>query len=132
MRPALVPKFKLWLSTAEEEGVFGDGKYRLLRAIESCGSLRSAADSLGISYRKAWGDLKKAERILGVRLIDRTRGGSAGGGMVLTDAGRRWVGAFAWFRAGMEKSARDEFRTMLEEVFEGDPSGGEIAPMKEK
>ena len=125
MRPALVPKFKLWISTAEEEGVFGDGKYRLLKAIEACGSLRSAADSLGISYRKAWGDLKKAERILGVRLIDRSRGGATGGGMVLTPAGVRWMRAFARFRTGLEKSAQREFRTMIEAVFGDDPGGGD-------
>ena len=30
----LSPRFKLWLNTKNTEGVFGDGKWRLLKAIE--------------------------------------------------------------------------------------------------
>jgi len=52
-------KFKLWLSTEDAEGVFGDGKWRLLKKIDAKGSLKAASQSLHISYRKAWGDLKK-------------------------------------------------------------------------
>ncbi len=117
MSPALVPKFKLWISTEYEEGVFGDGKFRLLKAIESSGSLRSAAETLGISYRKAWGDLKKAERILGVHLIETKRGGLSGGGTVLTESGRRWVRAFERFRNNLETTARKDFRILIDEVF---------------
>ena len=60
----LCPRSKLWISSDEAEGVFGDGKWRLLEAIEKDGSLNAASRSLGISYRKAWGDLKKAESCL--------------------------------------------------------------------
>ena len=37
-------RFKLWLSTEDIEGVFGDGKWRLLRSIESEGSLAAASE----------------------------------------------------------------------------------------
>ena len=83
MKPELIPKFKLWFSTADSEGVFGDGKWRLLKAIDDKGSLKKAAESLGISYRKAWGDLKKAESCLGTRLIEKIRGGKDGGKTIL-------------------------------------------------
>ncbi len=53
-------RFKLWLSTKDIEGVFGDGKWRLLEAIETKGSLSADSKMLSISYRKAWGYLKKA------------------------------------------------------------------------
>ncbi|MHC4096735.1 MAG: hypothetical protein ACYSU3_11845 [Planctomycetota bacterium] len=36
-------KFKLWLSTEDAEGVFGDGKWRLLKKIDAKGSLRAAS-----------------------------------------------------------------------------------------
>ena len=54
-------RFKLWLSAKDIEGVFGDGKWRLLKAIETEGSKTTAIQKLGISYRKAWGDLKKSQ-----------------------------------------------------------------------
>ena len=57
-------RFKLWLSTKDVEGVFGDGKWRLLKSIDAEGSLKAASESLRISYRKAWGDLKKAQDAL--------------------------------------------------------------------
>ncbi|MHB9027443.1 MAG: winged helix-turn-helix domain-containing protein [Candidatus Latescibacterota bacterium] len=117
MRPALFPKFKLWISTGRDEGVFGDGKFRLLRAIETCGSLQSAAETVGISYRKAWGDLKKSERILGVQLIEKKRGGLAGGGTALTESGRRWIKAYERFRSNLEAKAGEEFQILVKEVF---------------
>ena len=40
------PRFKLWISTDEAQGVFGDGKWRLLAAIQREGSLKAASQSL--------------------------------------------------------------------------------------
>lgn len=100
----LHPRFKLWFSTPEAEGVFGDGKWRLLKAIDQHGSLKAAAETLGMSYRKAWGDLKKAEKHLGVGLIEKLRGGKTGGGTRLTDAGREWMTAYSCFRSDVEKA----------------------------
>lgn len=97
-------RFKLWLSTGEAEGVFGDGKWRLLKAIDQYGSLKAAAEALGMSYRKAWGDLKKAERYLGVDLIEKLRGGRMGGGTRLTSTGREWMAAYSRFRSVVEKA----------------------------
>ena len=63
-------RFKLWLSTKDVEGVFGDGKWRLLKSIDAEGSLKAASESLRISYRKAWGDLKKAQDALDIVLVE--------------------------------------------------------------
>ncbi|HUW20107.1 MAG TPA: LysR family transcriptional regulator [Sedimentisphaerales bacterium] len=96
-------RFKLWLSSKDVEGAFGDGKWRLLKAVAAEGSLRAASDMLKISYRKAWGDLKKAEEALGIALVQKERGGSGGGGSGLTAEGERWVRAYERFRAEIEK-----------------------------
>ena len=87
----LKAKFKLWLSTRDIEGVFGDGKWRLLKAIENTGSLTQASESLRISYRKAWGDLKKAQEALNEPLVEKHRGGTQGGQSTLTEQGRKWL-----------------------------------------
>ncbi|MFH1968987.1 MAG: LysR family transcriptional regulator [Verrucomicrobiota bacterium] len=111
---ALSPKLKLWLSTPATEGVFGDGKWRLLRAIDKTRSLSAAAKSLDISYRKAWGDLQKAERCLGIRLSERTRGGMAGGSTRLTGAGRIWMEAYSRFRSRVEQAVAQAYRMHLQ------------------
>jgi len=105
----LLPRFKLWLSAEDVEGVFGDGKWRLLKAIDSTGSLTAASNMLGISYRKAWGDLKKAERHLGLSLVQRHRGGNTGGTTSLTKEGKKWVTAYAKFRNDVKKTVHKSF-----------------------
>ena len=110
MNKTLRPRAKMWLSTNTAEGVFGDGKWRLLKAIDQTESLRAAAESLGIGYRKAWGDLQKAEKELGVGLIERHRGGKDHGSANLTAEGRTWMKAYTLFRADVEKSIDKAFK----------------------
>jgi molybdate transport system regulatory protein len=102
-------RFKLWLSTRDIEGVFGDGKWRLLKAIESTGSLTSASESLRISYRKAWGDLKKAQEALNVALVKKQRGGILGGQTTLTEQGKKWIKAYTRFRSDIEKAVEKAY-----------------------
>jgi molybdate transport system regulatory protein len=80
----LQTNFRLWIYSPGTTGVFGDGKYQLLRAVEKHGSLQAATREIGISYRKAWADLHKAEQCLGIPLLTRTRGGTKGGQTTLT------------------------------------------------
>jgi molybdate transport system regulatory protein len=110
-------KFKLWLSTPDAEGAFGDGKWRLLKAIEANRSLTAASHALGISYRKAWGDLNKAEDGLGVALVEKKRGGSQGGRTRLTAAGRKWVGAYRRFRAEIENALEKGYAEHIRELL---------------
>lgn len=101
------PAYKLWLET-DEGHVFGPGVYSLLRKIQEKGTLKEAAASLGMSYRYAWGLIKKAEEKLGEPLISATKGGRHGGGSTdITELGRRYVRDF------------ERFRRMLDEVSEG-------------
>ena len=115
--PDLYPRFKLWLSSSEAEGVFGDGKWRLLEAIEREGALTAASKALGISYRKAWGDLQKAERRLGAIFLERRRGGSGGGQTTLTETGRKWLVAYARFRADVERATAEAFESHIVKIL---------------
>ena len=109
----LAANCRLWLYASGHDGVFGDGKVRLLREIERCGSLRQAALALGISYRKAWGDLNKAESCLGQQLIVRSRGGRDGGQTQLTDLGRRWIEAYEQFSGAVRQHLDNEYERHL-------------------
>ncbi len=113
--PEIELGFKLWL-TREGEGAFGDGKWSLLAAIEREGSLRAAADALEISYRKAWGDLRKAERLLGIAFLERHRGGSDGGESRLTPAGRKWLTEYGRFRAEVGQKVEKAFARWTERM----------------
>ena len=112
----LKPRVKLWFKGEDADGVFGDGKYRLLKSIEATGSLRAASELLHISYRKAWGDLKKAQNALGIVLIDQHRGGSQGGRTVLTEQGKRWLDAYSHFRREVETAVQASFERFAGEV----------------
>jgi molybdate transport system regulatory protein len=103
-------RFKLWLNSDNVEGVFGDGKWRLLKEIDSEGSLNAASKTLRISYRKAWGDLEKAQETLNVVLVEKRRGGAAGGQSVLTEQGEKWVKAYARFRGEIEKAVEKAYK----------------------
>ncbi len=74
--------YKIWLDYRGR--AFGDGPARLLDGVEEWGSLRKAAQELGMSYNKAWRILHAAEERLGFALLDRSVGGTLGGGSNLT------------------------------------------------
>jgi molybdate transport system regulatory protein len=112
----LKTRFKLWLSSEDAEGVFGDGKWRLLKSIDAEGSLRAASRLLHISYRKAWGDLKKAQQYLNVPLVEKQRGGIEGGRTELTEQGKKWVDAYTRFRSDIEKAAEKAYQKHIREL----------------
>jgi molybdate transport system regulatory protein len=109
-------RFKLWLSSEDAEGVFGDGKWRLLESIDAEGSLIAASRSLHISYRKAWGDLKKAQRCLNIPLVEKQRGGTLGGRTELTEHGKKWVEAYTRFRSDIEKATEKAYEKHIREL----------------
>jgi len=113
----LKAKFKLWLSAGDIEGVFGDGKWRLLQAIESTGSLTAASELLRISYRKAWGDLQKAQEALKKPLVEKHRGGIQGGQSVLTEQGKKWIKAYTLFRSDIEKATEKAYQKYITKLL---------------
>ncbi len=84
-RPKPEIRLNVWLQT-EEGMLFGMGRAQLLDKIEECGSLRKAAEEMCMSYRAAWGKIKRTEEILGFKLIEKERGNKAG--FRLTEAAR--------------------------------------------
>lgn len=76
-------KSKVWL---ESKGklVLGDGRFRILKAIEQTGSINKAAKKLKMSFRHAWSYIDSSEKFLGIKLIEREKSGKYGGGSRLT------------------------------------------------
>jgi molybdate transport repressor ModE-like protein len=92
------PAFKVWMET-DDGYVFGPGVYSLLKRIMEVGTLKEAATELGMSYRYAWGLIKKAEEKLGEPLLTAHKGGrSGGGGAELTERGKQFLVEFQKLR----------------------------------
>ncbi|MFX0068169.1 MAG: LysR family transcriptional regulator [Promethearchaeota archaeon] len=96
------PKFKIWLEF-EKKPILGAGGAMLLQLVKDRGSLVAAAKALSISYRHAWNQLKKIEERLGRPVVERFKGGfRGGGGMRLTDSGKRILKKFQRFNVYMK------------------------------
>lgn len=64
-----------------------DKRLEVLRRIAGCGSISQAAREAGISYKAAWQALDILSALAGVSLVEKTVGGSGGGGARLTAEG---------------------------------------------
>ena len=102
------PKLRVWVTFGDERK-FGDGRARLLEAIDARGSLKKAAAEFEMSYRNAWGYLRELEQAAGFKFVERAAGGGPGSGMRLTDAGRRFLVHYRTFRSALETSMRRHF-----------------------
>lgn len=109
----MLVKLGIWVSKNDRH-VYGDGRQALLEEIDRLGSIRKAANEMGMSYRAAWGKIKASEEGLGIRLLERTIGGRTGGGATLTDEARRLMTAYADFRLGLDDLVNDRFAKRLE------------------
>jgi molybdate transport system regulatory protein len=81
---------KFWIEN-KGEVVLGGGKTALLGAVDRLGSIQAAADEFGMSYRHAWGAIKKIEKRAGFKIVDTKLGGKEGGGAQLTQQGKTFV-----------------------------------------
>lgn len=111
------PQAKLFLSSTHDDGVFGEGKWRLLVAVQEHGSISKAATALGRSYRKAWGDIKRAEDVLGRPLIVRVRGGSHGGQSLLTPFCEELLEAWSKYRQQVYAALDAAYKCHLETLL---------------
>ena len=102
------PKLKVWV-TFGDDLKFGDGRARLLEAIEKQGSLRKAAEEFEMSYRNAWGYLRELEAAAGFKFVERAPGGGPQSGMRLTRAGKRFLERYRKFRSGLDGAMNRQF-----------------------
>ena len=107
MKPMQV-RSKVWLEV-DGKPFLGDGRYRLLLAVEHCGSINAAARELGFSFRKAWSQLAAMEAHAPFPLLNRRTGGKAGGATTLTDEAHHLLEAFGKLREAVNHDADAHF-----------------------
>lgn len=86
-------KSRIWIEF-EDHVLLGEGRVKLLKAIDETGSLSQAAKSLNISYKKAWDLIDSANKSAKEPLIITNTGGKGGGGAQLTEHGKFLISAF--------------------------------------
>lgn len=84
---------RIWIETGGNVLV-GEGRIRLLKAIEKEGSLSKAAKSIDMSYRKAWILLDAINKSAKKEVVTKTVGGHQGGGTLVTPYGKKLIVAF--------------------------------------
>lgn len=86
-------KSRIWIEVGDNVLV-GEGRVKLLKAIEAHGSLSKAAKTIGMSYKKAWTLVDAVNKSAKEAVVTTTVGGQKGGGTVITTYGKRLINAF--------------------------------------
>ena len=107
------PMMRVYLVNDAGERVFGEGPYRLLRAVEETGSLRAAAASMDMAYTKALKLLRRAEAAVGCALTERRTSGRCGGGSRLTAEGKELLRKYEIYRQRCMEANRAVYRTVF-------------------
>lgn len=98
-------KYKVWIEK-NGEILIGLGRETLLKEIEKTGSIRQAAENMGITYRKALYFLNAMEKRAGKKIVETFRGGPGGGGSRLTEYGKQLLDEFEKVVKEFERAKR--------------------------
>ena len=128
MHSLFTPSMRLHLWLENERGaLIGLGRAMLLARIKECGSLRQAAESLGISYRAAWGKIRQAQLFLGQDLVHKE-----GKGYVLTEFGEDLAKSFLKWHDEVERlalvMAQDHFPWPVQPYRSASDSPASVVP----
>jgi molybdate transport system regulatory protein len=90
----------------------GPGKIDLLESVERTGSLRQAAQALGMSYRRAWLLLDGLNRSFSEPATTASVGGQGGGGVTLTPFGLEIIRCYRSAAQVIDALARTELQSI--------------------
>lgn len=108
---------KIWIEDDDGKVIFGLGRFRILSAIERCGSINAASKELKMGYRAIWGKIKATEEGLGEPLLTRSAGGKKGGGSELTPVAKSLLSHFAEVHKHVIKEADSFFEDTFENII---------------
>ena len=102
-----------------DDEMIGPGKAELLERVDRCGSIAAAGREMRMSYKRAWQLIGTLNAMFREPLVESTRGGTGGGGAVLTGAGRTVLDLYRAFEvdAAEAGAARlEEIRSLLRDI----------------
>jgi molybdate transport system regulatory protein len=107
-------KAKFWIEN-NGEVVLGGGKTALLLTLDRLGSIQRAADEFGMSYRHAWGAIKKIEQRAGFKIVD-TRLGGKDRGAQLTLKGKEFIEKADSVLKDLQKVVEKRFKQNFQKI----------------
>jgi molybdate transport system regulatory protein len=111
--PAKTPMLKPRLRVVCGDNIaLGPGKVELLALIIETESLNEAARRLGMSYMRAWTLVKTMNECFRKPVIVAERGGKTGGGMKITETGRRALVLYHSMESAALKSSANSWRSL--------------------
>ncbi len=113
----LFTRSKVWIVDTEGNVVFGTGRLRILKAIKRHGSIHAAAKELKIGYRAVWARIQATESRMGEKLLEKTKGGAAGGGSRLTPLAESLIEHFDMIEGRIEEETDALFNHSLGQVL---------------
>ena len=91
----------------------GPGKIELLESIQKTGSLRQAAQALGMSYRRAWLLLDGLNHTFSEPAATASIGGQGGGGVTLTPFGLEIIRCYRAAQEAVESAAQVQLEPIM-------------------
>ncbi len=95
----------------------GPGKIELLESIQKTGSLRQAAQALGMSYRRAWLLLDGLNHSFSEPVSTASIGGQGGGGVTLTPFGLEIIRCYRAAAVAIESAAQQELQSITSKAL---------------
>lgn len=92
--------------------VLGPGMIQLLERIAAQGSIRSAAISMDMSYRKAWLLIKQMQMTFGGAVVTSAKGGKSGGGTDLTELGLALLKTYRRVEEQVARATEADLKTL--------------------
>src|SRR5438067_3082067 len=89
-----MPHLSIRIDFEPSGSALGPGMAQLLERVAEQGSIRSAAVSMGMSYRKAWLLIQEMQDTFNGAVVTTAIGGSDGGGAKLTEMGISLIKAY--------------------------------------
>jgi len=102
-------KAKFWIEN-KGEVVLGAGKAALLQAVDRLSSIQQAADEFGMSYRHAWGAIRRIENRAGFKIVNTKLGGKEGGSTQLTPKGKAFVDRVDFLLSDLHRMVEKRFK----------------------
>jgi molybdate transport system regulatory protein len=109
--PRLFPRLRVLVG---DDIALGPGKVDLLALIGETGSIREAAERMGMSYMRAWTLVKTMNACFREPLVVASRGGKERGGAALTETGRRALKLYQGLEAKSLKACADTWRQLCQ------------------
>ena len=107
----------IWIEDEEGKVAYGLGRQRILKAIRDNGSIKAAAEKLGMSYRGLWARLRQSEKRLGFPLTESKTGRGKDAGTVLTPQAVRLLESYARMIGEIYETSERSYHEHFEDVF---------------